>query len=418
MIDIDKINNNPGENETSVFMAFYNTEHKAEAFNIEGAYLIEASRLAPFSLESIYGIGSVTNFGSGEINNKFFGIKTNNEEVKAKLVNGASVRVQYYYVGELADYDNVIGAGDTVLLNGECVAKAEYRHPRTFVGVREDGSIILMEVDGRQHNIDCYGCTLKEEAAIMKYYGAVAAFNLDGGGSSTICILQDGEFKIMNSPSDGHARSDSNCLLVVVKVPILKISSKEIKIDSFKINVSVEEMIEQYKDLYICLLDDEHNDFISVKSGDDILYERLTSNTKYIYSIYAKLNDEYVKLPYTGVITTAKMKYEIIDVTFNLDKDNYIVSYNIEDKDNTLVNVVLVINGKRFTTSNKQFKVSASDYLSPLTSLARFEITYNLGDNEGGRTDKLMPEVAEYNKDIIFDTAIDEIKGYISNLFN
>lgn len=416
-VDVDKINSEPGENETSVYMAFYNTDHTTDNFDIENAYLINVSRFAPFSTSSIYGLGEVDGLKSGEINNKVFAIKTNNNEVKERLVKGATVRVQYYYTGELADYDNVIGAGDTVLLNGECVAPTNYRHPRTFVGVREDGSIILMEVDGRQANIDCYGCTLKEEAAIMKYYGAVAAFNLDGGGSSTICILEDGEFKIKNVPSDGHPRSDSNCLLVVVKVPILKISSSEIKLDSFKLKVDVMEMIEQYKDLYICLVDRE-NEYIKVNSGEEILFEKLTSNTKYIYAIYAKVNDEYLLLPYTGILTTAKEKYALKDVKIKLINDEYVVTFGVDDKDNTLVNVVLVINGKRFTTSKNEFKVSSIDYASPLTSNARFEVTYNLGDNEGGRTDKFMPEVNEYNKDIIFASALDEIDNYINNLFN
>lgn len=55
-------------------------------------------------------------------------------------------------------------------------------NPRTAIGQREDGSVLLLVIDGRQpHSI---GATYKDLVDVMLQYGAVNAGNLDGGSSS------------------------------------------------------------------------------------------------------------------------------------------------------------------------------------------------------------------------------------------
>ena len=52
----------------------------------------------------------------------------------------------------------------------------------------------------------------------MAYFGAVDAFNLDGGGSSTMALKdleQDLGYRILNTPSDGRLRSISNGVFFV-----------------------------------------------------------------------------------------------------------------------------------------------------------------------------------------------------------
>jgi len=53
------------------------------------------------------------------------------------------------------------------------------------------------------------GMTLPELAELMVAEGAHHAYNLDGGGSSTM-VVQD---TVVNSPSDGRERSNSDGLL-------------------------------------------------------------------------------------------------------------------------------------------------------------------------------------------------------------
>ena len=68
--------------------------------------------------------------------------------------------------------------------------------PRTAIGQRQDGAIILLVIDGR--GVGSLGATLKETQEIMYQLGAVNAMNLDGGKSTT--LYYDGE--VRNTPSN------------------------------------------------------------------------------------------------------------------------------------------------------------------------------------------------------------------------
>ena len=74
-------------------------------------------------------------------------------------------------------------------------------HPRSAAGLdRERQTLLLFVVDGRQPNYS-EGVTLPELAQIAIEYGADAAINLDGGGSSTLVIEdRQGKSQVLNSP--------------------------------------------------------------------------------------------------------------------------------------------------------------------------------------------------------------------------
>ena len=74
------------------------------------------------------------------------------------------------------------------------------RHPRSAVGIRPDGKIILLTVDGRHEN--SAGMSLFELTKLMKWLGCTSAINLDGGGSTTLWIARAPENGIVNFPSD------------------------------------------------------------------------------------------------------------------------------------------------------------------------------------------------------------------------
>ena len=71
------------------------------------------------------------------------------------------------------------------------------RHPRSCVGTKADGTVLLMVVDGRQSR--AAGMALCELAYAARLMGAADAINLDGGGSSTLWTKGQG---IVNAPSD------------------------------------------------------------------------------------------------------------------------------------------------------------------------------------------------------------------------
>ena len=89
-------------------------------------------------------------------------------------------------------------------------------HPRTTLGIRADGSIILHQIDGRQPGFSD-GLTDTGTAEYMISQGAVTAIRLDGGGSSTTAVRFPGDdfVSIVNSPSDGGERSNANAILLV-----------------------------------------------------------------------------------------------------------------------------------------------------------------------------------------------------------
>jgi hypothetical protein len=71
------------------------------------------------------------------------------------------------------------------------------RHARTLAGVRADGRLLLVTVDGRRPGWST-GMTLPEAARLMLSLGARDALNLDGDGSTTMTIRGE----VVNRPSD------------------------------------------------------------------------------------------------------------------------------------------------------------------------------------------------------------------------
>ena len=85
------------------------------------------------------------------------------------------------------------------------------RQPRTMAGVRRDGSLLLVTVDGRRPGWSA-GVTLREGARVMRSLGARDALNLDGGGSTSMAVRG----RVANLPSDpGGERRVSDVLLVL-----------------------------------------------------------------------------------------------------------------------------------------------------------------------------------------------------------
>ncbi len=88
-------------------------------------------------------------------------------------------------------------------------------NPVTLAGRKADGSIVLLQTDGRQ-SAWSNGISHAEGAALMLQMDCTDALVLDGGGSSTAVARMPGEVSptLLNRPSDGTERKISNALLV------------------------------------------------------------------------------------------------------------------------------------------------------------------------------------------------------------
>lgn len=141
-------------------------------------------------------------------------------EMCALYKNG---RLRIFSPGELGSASEMVQDGvtdvwwfDTPLIkNGEipqglieqedCFEAAPY----TAIGQKDENHFLFIVVDGRGSN-GSFGVTYTGMARLMKEYGAVTAYELDGGGSSTIWF--DG--MVLNEPSDGVERAISDMIYV------------------------------------------------------------------------------------------------------------------------------------------------------------------------------------------------------------
>ena len=101
--------------------------------------------------------------------------------------------------------EDALGAGPALVSNGQVRVTTNEEvffgsaipdtHPRTAAGIRDDGTLLLLVVDGRQPV--SRGVDLDQLAAIMVDIGANEALNLDGGGSSALFV----DSGLVNRPS-------------------------------------------------------------------------------------------------------------------------------------------------------------------------------------------------------------------------
>jgi hypothetical protein len=123
----------------------------------------------------------------------------------------------------------IVGGGPRLLTNGRVRVRAAAegfaplsapwfygsfvagRHPRTLAGVRTDGTLLLVTVDGRRPGWSA-GVTLPEAARLMQALGARDALNLDGGGSSAMTVRG----RVVSRPSDPSGERPVSDALVVL----------------------------------------------------------------------------------------------------------------------------------------------------------------------------------------------------------
>lgn len=82
--------------------------------------------------------------------------------------------------------------GPVLIVNGQAVISdplAGGLNPRTAIGQRSDGAVLLLVIDGRQQSSS--GATFKDLVDVFLSYGAVNACNLDGGSSTMMWFQGD-----------------------------------------------------------------------------------------------------------------------------------------------------------------------------------------------------------------------------------
>ncbi|MFG6114165.1 phosphodiester glycosidase family protein [Halobacillus sp. MO56] len=125
-----------------------------------------------------------------------------------------------------AAINSIVNGGPRLIENGELTIPAAdegfywssnflynfaiKRHPRTLAGIKENGNLLFVTVDGRADN--SIGVNFLESAELMQSLGAFEAMNLDGGGSTTMAIGNE----LVNQPSDASGERPVGNAIVIL----------------------------------------------------------------------------------------------------------------------------------------------------------------------------------------------------------
>lgn len=444
-IDINKVNQEPGNNEISLYYPNLKPEDsyskKYQNISVSDAWVVTnaSASITPVS-DCFYGKGKISKqSGAYELINGKFAIKTNNSEIDSLLKEDVVIRCQYVYANEAyKDVENAICYPYAVMKNGEHVYPvdatttnndAKHRKPRTMIGQREDGSIILATVDGRQPSDKMFGMTSAEMAALIEYYGCVDSWKLDGGGSSTMIIRKQSgmnisasfndssinDWHVVNSPSDKSERSDGNCLLVVVDVPEVTVEVSEITSEYVVLNVALLTQIERYKELYV-LQDGKQ---YKVENGQ--VKVNLEQGITYKLMVYGKANDDLNNLGKSINVEAAELVPTELTLALSLAQKSGQKVIEVYFKFNNKTSVRKLefsLNDDSVTTYGTKAYVEQSKELYDILKGLDVNITVNTSPFIGEEVIKFENVEITYSLDFLCDEILFSSNDLMENIFD
>ena len=114
---------------------------------------------------------------------------------------------------------NLLAFGPSLVEDGEIsvgtnaeVGQAMASNPRTAIGIIDENHYIIIVSDGRTS--ESKGLSLYQMAEVMKSYGVKTAYNLDGGGSSTLYF----NGQVINKPTTGGSKISERAVSDIVYI--------------------------------------------------------------------------------------------------------------------------------------------------------------------------------------------------------
>ena len=114
---------------------------------------------------------------------------------------------------------NLLAFGPALVENGEIVVntntevgQAMASNPRTAIGIIDENHYIIVVSDGRTSESE--GLSLYQLAEVMKSYGVKTAYNLDGGGSSTLYF----NGQVIDKPTTGGNKISERAVSDIVYI--------------------------------------------------------------------------------------------------------------------------------------------------------------------------------------------------------
>ena len=151
-------------------------------------------------------------------------LKSSYLEVQNQMANikaGDAVSVSFVISDDWKNITQAVGVKEILLDEGATITfPDETRAPRTCVGIKKDGTVVLYTCDGRQAG-GSYGLTLTECSRRMYQLGCYYAANLDGGASTQCFAVYPGDTEMtqVNVDSGTYLRSCANYICFKNNLP-------------------------------------------------------------------------------------------------------------------------------------------------------------------------------------------------------
>lgn len=235
-INIDKVTTGSGSNSITYFVADVKV---ADATYLKSAFA--QNKFGRNIVESTSDIAEDNN-AIFAINGDYYGFREDGILIRNGVVyrdSGAREGLALYSNGSMESYDetrvtgeellakgvvNTLSFGPVLVDDGEATTDfqkvsidsnfgnrtIENSNPRTGIGIIEPNHYVFIVVDGRSQSYS-KGMTLNEFAVTFKELGCTEAYNLDGGGSSTMYFMG----KVVNNPlGKGEERDISDIIYI------------------------------------------------------------------------------------------------------------------------------------------------------------------------------------------------------------
>ena len=369
-----------------------------------------------------------------------FYIATKNQEVVNKLKSGVKVKCQYDFVGEWQNVENSVGYIHQMLQNGTSLNQCSTDsfiytdHPRTFIGFKEDGTPVLMVIDGRGSSTNPvkkgnYGVSLFEGAEIMKLAGCVNAYNLDGGGSSTLIARnENGGFDVINRPSDyGYERSTGNAIFLVMRDPAVETVSGRSSASTISIKRKTTDYAKSVTDIKVTV-----NGKTYEMKSDEVIATGLLENTVYDVNVEYKLNGELCKSNY-------KASTNMYDPGVDINPTSKGFNIGLRQSDENLITskVTIRVEEQEYVIENSEGKLTSYEITGLFKDDSyRISYTYEVTIKESGekytrsveeKTYRTLsydiPEITEFSlkkrtgNKVTINYTIEDVDGLITKMY-
>ena len=135
------------------------------------------------------------------VNGDYYGANSTGYVIRNGVVYRDTVREDSSN-GDLAIGPSLVENGEITVDTNSEVGQSMASNPRTAIGIIDENHYIIVVSDGRTSESE--GLSLYQLAEVMKSYGVKTAYNLDGGGSSTLYF----NGQVINKPTTNGTISE------------------------------------------------------------------------------------------------------------------------------------------------------------------------------------------------------------------